>query len=251
MRLSLTVFLLLTGLPASTVLSQSSSLLWQQPQPGTNGTPGIMPGRQPVGGDEYSVLPPEDQTSPATRTIESVSWIAVPAKQARKFKVNDFITIIVRQQKRYKGEQEYEKEKKWDISGRLEEWFRFYPDHRLGTDNLSNGEPGFDFRFNDKYEAEGEAERKDQFTTRITAEVIDVRPNGNLVLQASTGEQHDSDGYKMTLTGMCRSEDVTPDNTVLSTQIARLEIKVENRGAVKDASSRGWFPRILDFLKPF
>jgi flagellar L-ring protein precursor FlgH len=55
----------------------------------------------------------------------------------------------------------------------------------------------------------------------------------------------------MTLTGTCRSEDITPDNTVLSTQIAELEIKVTNSGAVRDGSRRGWITRLLDIVRPF
>lgn len=242
---------LLVGLLTASAWAQSSSLLWMSPRSSLHDRPGIAPRPQPVGGADFVVIPPENQASAATRAIEAVSFIAVSPKEPRRFKINDFITIIVRQQKRYKGEQDYEKEKKWDITGKLSEWFRFYPDHKLGTDQLSNGQPGFDFKFRDKYENEGEAERKDQFTTRITARVIDVKPNGNLVLEAKNEEVHGDDGFSITLTGMCRSEDVTPDNTILSTQIAELVLVEKNHGAVHDAAKRGWFPRILDWLKPF
>lgn len=251
MRLARHTSWLLTGLLTASAWAQSSSLLWQPPPPGSNDAPGVMPSRQPVGGPDYAVLPPEKTTRAATRTIESVSWIAVTPVEVRKFKVGDFITINVHEQKRYRGKQEYDKEKKWDISGKLSEWFRFYPDHKLGTDHLSNGQPGFDFRFKDKYETEGEAERRDRFTTRITAKVIDVKPNGTLTLEAKKSQTHGDDGFTLTLTGMCRSEDVTPDNTILSTQLADLTIEEKNHGAVHDAASRGWFPRILDWLNPF
>jgi len=251
MRLAVSISLLLTGLLTASGFAQSSSLLWLSPPSGSNEMPSVKPNLRPVGGPDFSVMPPENETCAATRAIEAMSFIAVSPKQARKFKIDDFITIIVRQQKRYKGEQDYDKEKKWDISGKLSEWFRFHPGHKLGTDNLTSGQPGFDFKFNDKYEAEGESERKDQFTTRITAKVIDVKPNGNLVLEARNEEVHGDDGFSITLTGMCRTADVTPDNTILSTQIAELVLVEKNHGAVHDAVRRGWFPRILDWLKPF
>ena len=123
--------------------------------------------------------------------------------------------------------------------------------HRLGTDNLSNGDPGFKFGFQDKYENDGESEREDKFTTTIQAEIIDVKPNGNLVLQARNRDVHDEEGSVVTLTGMCRSEDITPANTIFSSQIAYLELNESNAGAVRDAVRRGWFPRILDWIRPF
>jgi flagellar L-ring protein precursor FlgH len=79
-----------------------------------------------------------------------------------------------------------------------------------------------------------------------------VKPNGNLVLEAKKNVQiGDDEGYTISLTGECRGEDVTPQNTVLSTQVADAEIKVENRGAAKDASQRGWLKKLGDKLRLF
>jgi len=136
----------------------------------------------------------------------------------------------VRQQKRYKGEQEFDRERKWKLKSQLDEFFKIYSDHRLGAATFSNGKPDIGFKWDDKYETEGEAERKDQFTTRITATVVDVKPNGNLVLEATAEEVHGDDRFTVTLTGVCRSEDVTLDNTILSSQIAELVLIEKNHG---------------------
>lgn len=199
----------------------------------------------------FSTVPPDDDVRATTRAIESVSLVATPRIPPRKFNVEDLVTIIVRQQKRYEADAKFDTEKKWDIDGKLSEWFRFYEDHRLGTDNLTNGEPGFQFTFNNKYETEGDNEREDKFETRIQAKVIDVKPNGNLVLEARQREKHDEEVIEITLTGTCRSEDVTAANTVFSTQIAELVLMEKNTGAVRDATQRGWVPRVLDFVRPF
>jgi flagellar L-ring protein precursor FlgH len=191
---------------------------------------------------------PKDAVLPMTRAIEVCSLYAIPAQIPRKFKVEDLVTIIVRQQKKYEGDAEMESKKKWGLSGKLSDWFRFYDDcQHLGQDKLSNGEPGFKFDYDNKYKTEGEADREDRFTTRITARIIDVKPNGNLVVEATLEEQHDEEAAILTVTGICRSTDVTPDNTVLSTQIAELKIVEKNRGALRDATSRGFVPRILSF----
>jgi len=247
------MWLMAVGLVAGTAAEgwgQSSSLLL-----GTASMPSEqlgLPSSHDAGQDEYPTMPPKGQSRPATRTLEQMSMFTIPPEEPRKFKVNDLVSIIVRQHKRYEGDAEYDKEKKWNIEGKLSEWFRFHDDIKhLGTDNLSNGQPGFAFDYDDTYETEGERDREDRFTTRIQATIIDVKPNGNLVLEATAKQQHDEEAMVVTVTGTCRSEDVTPDNTVFSTQLAELVIEERNKGAIRDAEQRGWVPRILDMTKPF
>jgi flagellar L-ring protein precursor FlgH len=199
----------------------------------------------------FSAMPPEHMVRPQTRAIEQMSLIAIPSVPPRKFKVNDIISIIVRQQKTYQADGKLDTKKEWDITGKLNDWFRFYDEHHLGQDRLSNGEPGFDFSYENEMKTKAKNDREDKFTTRIAARVIDVKPNGNLVLEASMSEQHDEERFAITLTGTCRSEDVTPDNSIISTQIAELTLIEKNEGAVRDSTKRGWVPKILDWIAPF
>ena len=67
--------------------------------------------------------------------------------------------------------------KKWDVDGKLSDWFRFYGDAtHLGQDKLTNGQPGFKYSMNNNYKGESTNDREDKFTTRIAARVIDVKP---------------------------------------------------------------------------
>lgn len=199
----------------------------------------------------FVAMPPRETSRPATRAIERMSLIAVPTIPPRKFKVHDLINIIVRQQKKYEGDGKLDTKKQWDVAGKLEDWFRFYPGNKLGQDQLSNGDPGFDFKFENRLKTDAESEREDKFVTRIQATIIDVKPNGNLVIEAQLRQEHDEEQFTLTLTGICRSDDVTPDNTVLSSQIAELTLVEKNQGAVRDSTRRGWIPRTLDWLRPF
>ncbi len=251
-------------LATSVAMGQSSSLMrWpsqpaslQQsnpqmagPQPsipqtaGTYATPGVAP---------FAAAAPREISRPGTRALELASFIAVSPVPPRKFKIHDLITIIVRQQKTYEADGRLDNRGRWNLSGKLSDWFRFYDDAtHLGQDKLSNGQPGFKFDYNNTYRQESKNDREDKFTTRIQATIIDVKPNGNLVLEAQLREQHDEEEFTITLTGMCRSEDVTPDNSVLSTQLAELVLIERNQGAVRDATKRGWVPRLLEWGKVF
>lgn len=253
MRTTAGVFLLLATFGAPMATAQSSSL-WRTPvEPAREGGWYPAPGTLVTGRsqDDFAVMPPGERVSAMTRVIEQVSPIAIPSVPQRKFRINDLITIIVRQQKDYQADGKLDSKKQWDLTGKLSDWFRFYPDHRLGQDKLSNGEPGFAFEYENELKSKSKNNRSDKFTTRIQARVIDVKPNGNLVLEARSGETHDEEQWTITLTGMCRSEDVTPDNSILSTQVAELTIVEANHGAVRDGTRRGWVPKIMDWLRPF
>jgi flagellar L-ring protein FlgH len=245
-RMSLAI--LAVCMSASAAAAQSSSM-WRLPPPDQRLRTDLGVQGNPTSG--FAAAPPREDASPATRSIEGVSLIAIPRTPPRKFRPHDLITIIVKQNKKRESEAKLDTEKKWDINGKLSEWFRFYPEHHLGSDKLSNGQPSFKFQFDNKYENDGQNDREDKFETRIQARVIDVKPNGNLVIEARQHETHDEEIIEITVTGICRSEDVTPANTILSTQIAELTLVEQNRGAVRDATQRGWIPRLLDWAKPF
>ncbi|MCP4247624.1 MAG: flagellar basal body L-ring protein FlgH [bacterium] len=182
--------------------------------------------------------------------VEQNSLIAIKIKPPKEYRVHDLVSIIIRKQKKFEAESELESKKDFDIKSELEAFFKPI-DGGLGSTTFYRGKPNVDYKFGTRLKSEGENTREDSFVTRVTAEIIDVKPNGNLVLQARDRFQHEQEVSVVTLTGTCRSTDVTPDNTILSTQIASLDIRVDNRGAVRDAATRGWIPKLLDFAKPF
>jgi len=251
-RLVRIILLVFLGAAAETQ-AQSSSLLQLPVSRPVNRSAFSTPQEITTGAglSGFSAMPPEQMVRPQTRAIEQMSLIAIPSVPPRKFKVNDIISIIVRQQKTYQADGKLDTKKEWDLTGKLSDWFRFYDEHHLGQDQLSNGEPGFDFSYENEMKTKAKNDREDKFTTRIAARVIDVKPNGNLVLEASMSEQHDEERFTITLTGTCRSEDVNPDNSILSTQIAELALVEKNEGAVRDSTKRGWVPKILDWIAPF
>lgn len=194
-----------------------------------------------------------DAVPASTRTIQQASLYAVSADRPTPIRKNDLITIIVREQKKYEIQSKLDTEKKWDVNSTLTKWFHFYdqPHLMLGADKFQNGQPNIGYKWDDKRQNDSQSDREDKFTTRITAQIIDVMPNGNVNFEARKRETHDDEEIVLTLTGTCRAADILPDNTVLSTQVYDLNLREAHTGAVRDATRRGWIPRALDFLRPF
>ncbi len=179
------------------------------------------------------------------------SPFAVAKPEPIKIKVHDLITIIIRESKTATTNSKLQSKKDWKLDTGLEEWIRLSNQHGVVPAKFEQGKPSVLFDFKNDYKGNGKYDRKDELTTRITARVIDVKPNGSLVLEARKSIAIDDEGYTISLTGECRAADVLPDNTILSTQIADPTIDVQHSGAVRDATRRGWLMRGLDLFRPF
>jgi len=94
----------------------------------------------------------------------------------------------------------------------------------------------------------GTTERSSNLVTKITATVTDVQDNGNLVIQAERQTVTNQEKQKATLTGVIRPTDITPDNTVLSTNIADAHIELTGDGPVGSRQKEGVFTKVLRFL---
>ena len=86
---------------------------------------------------------------------------------------------------------------------------------------------------------------------RRDREVVDVRPNGNLVLEAHKHVQQNNEIFDASLSGVVRRQDVLPNNTVLSEDVAELSIFKKEQGHIRDSWRRGWLWLFMDRHKPF
>lgn len=192
---------------------------------------------------------PGDRPKPHP-VYEHYSWITPKPRPPKTFEVEGLITIIVRQSSKYESDGDLKTDVKYKLSSDLGAFVNLI-DGGLGAAVFSRGKPNFDYKFQTKTSNKADTSREDKFITRITAKIIDVKPNGNLVLEGRAEIQHGDERSEITITGTCAKDVVTADNTILSTQLANLRIKVHNEGAIHDASRRGWLAKFLDALRPF
>jgi flagellar L-ring protein precursor FlgH len=240
------------GLVAVPAAAQSNSLLrGQRSRPAPTSQPVVS---QPVPTSAGIGIRPAsrvDDAPPPNEVLVMVSPIGVEPPKPRKICTHDLVTVIVRESRTSLNDAKMESQKNWQIKWELAKWLRLDTHDKLVPQVFPDGTPGIDSDFENKYDGKGKYDRKDELTTRITATVIDVKPNGNLILEARKRIKTGDEVVIATLTGECRSEDVTAQNTVLSTQLANLEVDMPELGAVRDATRRGWLMRAFDFLRPF
>jgi len=86
--------------------------------------------------------------------------------------------------------------------------------------------------------AQGQSTTNSSLTTTFGGEVVDVLPNGMLVVQATRQLTFSQQTQLIKLRGLVRPEDVSSQNQVLSTAMTDLELEVTGKGIVNDSTYR-------------
>ena len=100
--------------------------------------------------------------------------------------------------------------------------------------------------------AQGQSTTNSSLLTTFGGEVVDVLPNGMLVVQATRQLTFSQQTQLIKLRGLVRPEDVSAQNEVLSTAMTDLELEVTGKGIVNDSTYRQnplvrWLERVLIF----
>lgn len=99
---------------------------------------------------------------------------------------------------------------------------------------------------------QGKLSRDTKIVATFTARVVQVLPNGNLMIQGVRVIRQNDNVEYLTVTGIVRPEDIDADNSVLSTQIADAHIEYSGAGpAALTTKGPGWFSRVLEAVWPF
>jgi len=202
-------------------------------------------------GEEYA-SGPEASSAPVI-LLEDVSLTYIPEPEVRTFQKHDIITIIIDETSSQTSSQKLETEKESKSNVEITAMIDLLKllELQLNTNPRLENRTLFDAAAKREFTGEGDYERKDKFSARITATVLEVKPNGSLVLEASKRIEKDEEIQTLVIAGLARSEDITNQNTILSSQLANLSLAVENEGDVKKASEKGIITEFFDMLFAF
>ena len=101
------------------------------------------------------------------------------------------------------------------------------------------------------FNGQGTTSRSGTLIASLSARVVEVLPNGDLVVEGTKLVTINQESHRLTLRGVARSRDVSPSNLVLSTSIAHMEVKFDGKGVVTDANEPGFFYKLFRLITPF
>ena len=153
--------------------------------------------------------------------------------------VGDILTVLIYEQSRgtQSTESKTEKSHKLDTKGGPGVGpFDFIPLFEASTDTKHT------------HDGKGESSRNGSLRAKMSVTVVGVKTNGDLIIEGSRTVGVSGDREVLNLTGVVRSRDVKPDNTVESYLIADAEIHYSGKGPSSTAARPGILTRIFNWL---
>lgn len=119
----------------------------------------------------------------------------------------------------------------------------------LTLDSLTKGKLSnleMDLNAQKSFEGEGTSDQSNRLTGSIQVVVVEVYPNNLLRIEGEKVIAINQGDETVRVTGLVRLQDVSTDNTVLSTQVANAVITYGGSGIVADSNDMGWLAKMLN-----
>ena len=128
-------------------------------------------------------------------------------------------------------------------------------ENSFGIDNIK-GSGGLDFvpafgasgGLNTGFSGKGATSREGSFIATISARVIDVLDNGNLVIDGSKVVEINENKEIIKISGIVRPEDIETNNTIYSYNISDAKITYSGKGVTDMGRRPGLLARFFNFI---
>lgn len=100
------------------------------------------------------------------------------------------------------------------------------------------------------FSGSGTTENSNDFSGVITATVVQVLPNGHLVISGEKQIGVNANVDVLRFSGQVDPRSITPGNTVVSTAVANVRVLQRGRGQAAEAQSMGWLARFFQSVLP-
>jgi flagellar L-ring protein precursor FlgH len=98
----------------------------------------------------------------------------------------------------------------------------------------------------DSFDGQGSSTQGNSLAGSLTVTVVDVQPNGNLVVQGEKTLRLNQGEEFVRVAGVVRSADIATDNTVTSDKVADAHIAYSGKGVIDGSNRMGWLARFFN-----
>jgi flagellar L-ring protein precursor FlgH len=178
-------------------------------------------------------------------TLQTSSFYFQKAEPVRVLKLNDIIRVRVVESSQLNAQGNINRRKQYQLQAQLFDWVKFN-NGNLVTNPNSTGDPTINGVLQGQGQARANLETKEGMQFTIAARIVDIRPNGHLVIEAHSMVQNNEEIWDQSLSGIVPPDRVDPKGEVRSEDVAELMIHKQERGQVRDGYRRGWMYWLLD-----
>lgn len=195
------------------------------------------------------------QPDPVSPGLRRASLAAVSVPEPRTYQVHDLVTIIVRESTTAAIDSSMSTEKNAEWGGEIAEFPRLNVadllQMQLRPNNFADGRPKLDVGYDSAFDGEGDYSHATEMTARLAARIVDIKPNGLMVLEARKFVENDDETMTLVVTGTCSVDNVQIDNSVLSSDLFDLHISKQQTGELRKSSKKGLLTKVMDFIFNF
>ena len=156
--------------------------------------------------------------------------------------VGDILTVTISENHSVSNDEKTERSNATTLAARLEAW-------TLNDKTFkANVLPKLDIRKESTFDGEAKQDQKSEVKASVAVIVIDVQPNGNLVVAGTRTVQVDDETKTLRISGIVRPLDVTQANTVSSSLVADARVAILGQGASTRQVTRGPVGTLFDTL---
>jgi flagellar L-ring protein precursor FlgH len=98
------------------------------------------------------------------------------------------------------------------------------------------------------FDGEGSSTQGNSLAGSLTVTVMEVQPNGNLVVQGDKTLKLNQGDEFVHVSGVVRRADIATDNTVTSDKVADAHISYSGRGVIDSANTMGWLAKFFNSM---
>lgn len=195
--------------------------------------------------------PPEQVVKPAPGSIwrgENDKSMLFTDKRARY--VNDIVTIIVAESARGNNKASTGTSRDSSADATIDA-FLGLENSVIGRNANMGGQIAIGGKSANSLKGQGDTSRNNTLIATISARVIRVLDNGNLMIEGRRQVTINAEDQYLIIGGIIRTQDITPQNTIASQYISDARIVYTGEGVINDKMRPGWATRIVDWVWPF
>lgn len=100
----------------------------------------------------------------------------------------------------------------------------------------------------DSFKANGTANNTNTATGNVTVTVVEVKDNGNLVVEGTQSIWNNKNEHRITVQGVVRPDDISVDNTIASSKVADATLRFDGKGPLNAKQRQGILTQIFNIL---
>lgn len=192
----------------------------------------------------------QEQQVPLTMARASYTYVAPPPppKELRK---RDHVRVRVDIKSSVSSDGEIQRRKTASLDAILSDFPIIDGLRWIKPSPQSDGDPRAKGQITQQFRALGELDTTESLKHEIACEIVDIRPNGILVLEGHDLVEINNEVWEFSITGCCDPSKIDPSGMILDRDLVNKQIKKRERGHIRDSYKRGWFVRWLDQFNPF